>query len=102
MDESSVYNEGAIRDIGIAKQAVASQLPLSEQEKSVADLHEAIKTLSARLHSVLAPEREADDRKLAEDGRAEASPLREQLIANNRGIQRAANLVRGLVERLEV
>lgn len=81
----------------------SSRLPLSEQEKCLAELHETISVLTDRLKPVLTPSPEVD-RNATED-RAEGpviSPLAAQLEANNGGIRKATRKVANLIERLEV
>lgn len=86
-------------DAVIAKQP-ASKLPLSDQEKALVVLHETIDSLTRRLSAVLEPEHDAESATTPADPR-EGSPLREQLLANNRGINAASNRLRRLADRVE-
>lgn len=79
-----------------------SKLPLSDQEKAIAVLHETISQLESKLSAVLVPaNREATEtnEKISEKG--VVSPLNEQLGANNRGIRRASSNIVDLIDRLE-
>lgn len=81
---------------------VSSRLPISEQEKCIAELHETISILTDRLKPVLTPTPEVD-RNATED-RPDGpvfSPLATQLEANNGGIRKATRKLSNLLERLE-
>lgn len=86
-----------------ASLSVGSRLPLSHQEKAIAELHETINQLAQRLKPVLTPVNEAGGREPSESVEAKdiTSPLAEQMNANNRGIRRASDNIKGLMERLE-
>ncbi len=94
MDEEKVYAD--------APDIVGSKLPLSVQEKAVAELHETIGVLAKRLKPVLTPVPEPADRNANEDKAAPSqSPLGEQISANTYGIHKAMGKLRALMERLE-
>lgn len=80
-----------------------SQLPLNEQEKAIAELHETINQLAARLKYVSTPVSETVAKE-GLDGQKEPSisPLARQLQANNRGIRKATDNLHGLMQRLEI
>ena len=80
---------------------VGSKLPLSHQEKSIAELHEAIKMLQDRLTPILTPMPESDPTDKVGEDRAAIWPLAEQLGANNAGITRATRKIRSIMEILE-
>lgn len=80
---------------------MGSALPLGPQEKALAELHDMIGVLHTKLSSVLTPVPEKDRDTTAADKEKSQSPLAEQLDANNRGIQRASQSLRGIIERLE-
>lgn len=82
-----------------AKERV-TKLPLSQQDKALAELHDVLGELTSRLKSVLTPgdtERATDQDKAAPS----QSPLADQLDSNNAQIRRATNRVNSLIERLE-
>jgi hypothetical protein len=80
----------------------SSKLPLSHQEKALAELHETIGMLTRRLTPVLTPSVPSDERSMATDKSAPVqSPLADQIDANNGGIRKATNKLRALMERLE-
>lgn len=88
------YVDGPIR--------TSSQLPLSHQEKAIAELHETISQLTSRLKPVLTPDVPSDNaRDKAEEARPIQSPLAAQLASNNTGINNASRKLRALMERLE-
>jgi archaellum component FlaC len=80
---------------------IGSKLPLTNQEKTIAELHETINQLTSRLKPVLTPVPEVD--RNTNEGRdvVSQSPIAEQLDANNRSISLASRNLRGLMERLE-
>lgn len=78
-----------------------SRLPLSHQEKAVAELHENINQLANRLKPILTPVNETSERTATDEAKEVASPLADQLNANNRGIRRASESIRGLMNRIE-
>lgn len=82
---------------------IGSRLPLSNQEKAIAELHETINQLASRLKPILTPVHEVDETSVGvgEKEIAAVSPLAEQLEANNRGIHRASSNINGLLKRLE-
>ena len=79
----------------------SSQLPLSHQEKAIAELHENISQLSSRLKPVLTPDSPSDNVKEGVEAKPVQSPLASQLAANNNGISMASRKLRMLMERLE-
>lgn len=81
--------------------SVGSRLPLSHQDKAIAELHETINQLAQRLKPVLTPVKEVDKASNGEEARDIVSPLAEQLATNNGAIHRASRNLRGLMERLE-
>ena len=82
-----------------------SRLPLGNQEKAISELHEIIQQLTSRLSSVLTPEHDRTDignlGSRAEAEKAAESPLADQLHANNRGIHRASQSLRSIIDRIE-
>lgn len=82
---------------------VGSHLPLSQQEKAVAELHDVIGRFASRLKPVLTPSPEAAERNASDADKVAPmqSPLAEQMSANNRGVYRATEKLRALMERLE-
>lgn len=88
---------------GGPKNLRASKLPLSHQEKAIAELHETIDQLASMLKPVLTPVQVTEENVgLADKEIPAVSPLAEQMEANNRGISRASANLRGLMKRLEV
>lgn len=79
-----------------------SKLPLSQQEKAIAELHMTIEDLIQRLSPILTPV-EAKLGVNPNDSTTQPieSPLATQLNDNNSGIRRASNNLRGIMERLE-
>lgn len=85
-----------------AKLSIGTRLPLSHQEKAIAELHETVNELVQRLRPVLTPVNEVSEREPSDnEARDIASPLADQLSANNQGIRKASSNLRGLMERLE-
>lgn len=81
---------------------VGSKLPLSPQEKTIAELHDVISQLTDRLKPILTPVPQSDRTMPGEDKATPVqSPLAEQLDANNYGIRKASSKIRDLMERLE-
>lgn len=79
-----------------------NQLPLSSQEKAIAELHDTISQLTNRLKPVLTPVPESADRNATEDETTPVqSPVAEQMNANTRGIDKAIAKIRALMDRLE-
>jgi uncharacterized coiled-coil protein SlyX len=81
--------------------SIGSRLPLSPQEKAIAELHETISQLAGRLKPVLTPVNQTTEREPGTEAKETASPLADQLHANNKGIQRASESLRAIMERLE-
>lgn len=85
-----------------AKMDRSSKLPLSHQEKSLAELHETISVLTDRLSPVLTPAHNEPTRDPGDKAATPVqSPLADQLDANNNGIRKATKKLNGLMERLE-
>lgn len=82
--------------------AKESRLPVSEQEKALAELHGLIDELADRMQAVLLPERDDPKGALATLAEPSGSMLGMQLKGNNNQIFRASNRVRDLIERLDV
>lgn len=78
-----------------------SKLPLSTQDKIIAQLTELVYTLTDRLKPVLVPTEEVSDKIANETVRTPLSPLGEQLDANNVRITKVNNRLSSLLERLE-
>lgn len=92
--ENRVY-----RDESMMKQS-ESRLPLLDQEKCIAKLHDSINQLVHKLNRVLAPESET--RADGENARTiSGSPLGQQLDANNRAIDSATRKLHSIIERIE-
>lgn len=87
-----------------AKEARKSKLPMSEQDKCIAELQEVANILLDRLDSVLTPQPESPDK--ASDGRELAEPvqsyLASELSGNNARIRRVTNRLSNALDRLEV
>lgn len=80
----------------------SSKLPLSHQEKAVAELHETIGILTDRLSPVLTPVQTEPTRDPGDKAATPVqSPLADQLDANNNGVRKATTKLRALMERLE-
>lgn len=77
-----------------------SRLPLSQQEKAIAELHATINDLAVRLKPIMTNVNDVDKHG-EEQADSDKSPLAQQLEANNRGIHTASRNLRGLMERLE-
>lgn len=84
-----------------AKEAGGSRLPLSQQEKALAELHETISVLTDRLGSVLTPVSNDAMKEAGDRATPSQSPLAEQLDANNMGIRKASTKLSALMERIE-
>lgn len=85
-----------------AKLSIGSKLPLSNQEKAIAELHETINQFAGRLKPLLTPVNEVNrENGMDAEKDTSISPLAQQMEANNRGIHRASDSLRGLMERLE-
>lgn len=80
---------------------VGSKLPLSSQEKAVAELHDVIAQLTSRLKPVLTPVPESDRNATEDKAVPVQSPLAEQMATNTYGIHKGISKIRGLMERLE-
>lgn len=84
-----------------APDRAASRLPLSHQEKALAELHETISMLTTRLKPVLTPVSTEPSGSATDKAAPVQSPLADQLEANNGGIRKASNKLRALMERVE-
>lgn len=97
-----MYDEETKADYADGPARSSSQLPLSNQEKAIAELHETISQLTSRLKPVLTPDMPSETEKdRGEDVRPVQSPLAGQLSSNNIGIHKASVKLRILMERLE-
>lgn len=80
----------------------SSRLPLSTQEKALAELYDTITQLMDDLRPVLTPACETEPSNSSDKAEPVQSPIADQLDVNNRAIQRATRSLRALMERLEV
>lgn len=86
---------------GPAREVRKSRLPLSEQDKYIAELQEVVNILADRLQPVLTPTEPTD--KMAEDRSVPVmSEVASTLSDNNSRISRVTRRVNNLIERLEV
>lgn len=92
-EPTAAYDESSITK--------ASHLPLSGQEKAIAELHDMIGQLTLRLKPVLTPLVETDKPSTVDKDAPLVSPLAEQLHSNNEGIYKASSKLRALMDRLE-
>ena len=83
------------------KESRKSRLPLSEQEKCIAELTEAIANLADRLQPVLTPTEPT-----GKTGEEHPAPVQSEVTMTlndfNSRIRRATSRVNNLIERLEV
>lgn len=79
----------------------SSRLPLSEQEKCIAELHDVIGVFTKRLEAVLTPIPERDPSTAEDKASPVQSPLAEQLSRNNYGVRKATKKLEALMERYE-
>jgi hypothetical protein len=84
-----------------AKEARKSRLPLSEQDKTIAELQEAVNILVDRLQPVLTPS-EPTDKASEERAVPVQSEVASTLNDNNARIHRVTNKVNNAIGRLEV
>ncbi len=86
---------------GAMKEARKSRLPLSEQDKCIAELQETVNVLVDRLQPVLTPTEPTD--KAGEDRAVPVqSEVASTLTDNNARIRRITNKVTNVLGRLEV
>ena len=95
-----MYN-GLIEEYADAPDKSSSRLPLSNQEKAIAELHDTIGQLTSRLKPVLTPVPESERNATDDKAQPVQSPLAEQMQANNYVIYKASNKLHALMERLE-
>ena len=84
-----------------ASEARKSKLPLSEQDKSIAELGETVSVLLDRLQPVLTPV-EPTDKDPGDRASAVQSEVSSTLSDNNARIRRITSKVNNAIERLEV
>lgn len=93
MDEDRAETKADVGRIG-------NKLPISQQDKAVAELHEVISILTDRLNPVLTPVPESDHESPDKEVPSQ-SPVGEQISDNTRKIHRASGKLRTVMERLE-
>ena len=94
MDEEKAYTDSPDR--------IGGKLPLSSQEKAVAELHDVIAQLTSRLKPVLTPvPTEPSDGRSEDKASPVQSPLAEQMSTNTYGVHKGISKIRALMERLE-
>lgn len=88
-------------DEAVAKEVRKSRLPLTEQDKAIAELQEITNMLADRLQPILTPVEPSD--KAGED---RAAPIKSEVATtlddNNSRIRRVISRLGNLYERLEV
>lgn len=84
------------------KEARKSKLPLSEQDKCIAELTEVVNLVVDRLESVLTPQPESPSKEPGDRAEPVQSYLASELEGNNARIRRNTNRLTNVLDRLEV
>lgn len=84
------------------KEARKSKLPLSEQDKCIAELQEVTNLLLDRLDPVLTPQPETPAKDGSEPDGPMISQIGHELEGNNARIRRVTNRLSNALQRLEV